>query len=97
MDFFAAEFKKNAKDPNDPQDFGDWLNYSFPNTDLNEAVQAHNLTSSDAVKVATGAAAVAEPAAILAARKKFHNSTMIIPKEKRGNVTLAIAKAEFML
>ncbi|WP_299122396.1 DUF4241 domain-containing protein [uncultured Winogradskyella sp.] len=34
-DFFAAEFKKNAKDQNDPNDIGDWINYTLPNTDLN--------------------------------------------------------------
>jgi hypothetical protein len=30
-DFFAAEFKKNAKDQNDSQDIGDWLNFYLPN------------------------------------------------------------------
>ena len=35
-DFFAAEFKKNATDPDDPQDIGDWLNFHLPNRpDLN--------------------------------------------------------------
>jgi hypothetical protein len=35
-DFFAAEFKKNAFDQNDPSDIGDWLNFSFNNhPDLN--------------------------------------------------------------
>lgn len=34
-DFFAAEFKKNAKEPNNPNDFGDWVNFTVPNTDLN--------------------------------------------------------------
>ncbi len=35
-DFFAAEFKKNAIDQNDPQDIGDWLNFYLPNRpDLN--------------------------------------------------------------
>jgi len=69
----------------------------FSKNDLNGAVLKHNLAASDAAMAATGAAAVAEPAAILAARKRFHNSTMVIPKEKRGNVTLAIVKAEFVL
>jgi len=69
----------------------------FSKNDLNGAVLKHNIAGSDAVMAATGAAAVAEPAAILAARKRFHNSTMVIPKEKRGNVTLAIVKAEFVL
>jgi cobalamin biosynthesis protein CbiG len=69
----------------------------FTKNDLNGAILRHNIASSDTVKAATGAAAVSEPAAILAARKRFHNSTLVIPKEKRGNVTLAIAKAEFIL
>lgn len=35
-DFFAAEFKKNAIDQNDPEDIGDWLNFYLPNRpDLN--------------------------------------------------------------
>lgn len=34
-DFFAAEFKKNAKDQNDPNDVGDWINFKLPNSELN--------------------------------------------------------------
>lgn len=34
-DFFAAEFKKNAVEPNNPDDYGDWINFKIPNTDLN--------------------------------------------------------------
>ena len=34
-DFFAAEFKKNAKDQNDPKDIGDWINFQLPNSELN--------------------------------------------------------------
>jgi len=34
-DFFAAEFKKNALDPTNPHDYGDWINYTLPNSDLN--------------------------------------------------------------
>jgi len=34
-DLFAEEFKKNAKDQNDPNDYGDWINFQLPNTDLN--------------------------------------------------------------
>lgn len=33
--FFAAEFKKNAKTPDDPQDLGNWLNFTIPNTENN--------------------------------------------------------------
>lgn len=69
----------------------------FSKTDLNGAIIKHNIVVSDAVKAATGAGAVAEPAAILAAGKRSRNSTVLVPKEKRGNVTLAIVKAEFML
>ena len=35
-DYFAAEFKKNAKNQDDPDDIGDWLNFTLPNRpDLN--------------------------------------------------------------
>jgi hypothetical protein len=34
-DFFAKEFKKNARQPENPQDDGDWINFNIPNTDLN--------------------------------------------------------------
>jgi hypothetical protein len=34
-DFFAAEFKKNAKDQNDLSDYGDWINFQLPNSKLN--------------------------------------------------------------
>lgn len=34
-DFFAAEFKKNAKDQDDPNDCGDWINFTIPKTELN--------------------------------------------------------------
>jgi hypothetical protein len=34
-DFFADEFKKNATDLNDPNDYGDWINFTIPGTDLN--------------------------------------------------------------
>ncbi|MCW3072386.1 MAG: hypothetical protein JWO44_2276 [Bacteroidetes bacterium] len=30
-DLLAAEFKKNASDPTDPHEAGDWLNFSLPN------------------------------------------------------------------
>jgi len=34
-DFFADEFKKNATHPENPQDYGDWINFTIPGTDLN--------------------------------------------------------------
>lgn len=34
-DFFAFEFKKNARDPNDPKDDGDWINFTLPSGNLN--------------------------------------------------------------
>ena len=34
-DYFAAEFKKNAIKQDDPNDIGDWLNYTVPNTNNN--------------------------------------------------------------
>ncbi|MDH4027256.1 MAG: cobalt-precorrin 5A hydrolase [Nitrospirota bacterium] len=69
----------------------------FTKDELNSASAEHDIKGSAAVKAATGAGAVAEPSAILAAEKEFGRASIIIPKQKRGNVTLAIAKAEFML
>lgn len=34
-DLFATEFKKNAAEPNNPDDYGDWINFKIPNTELN--------------------------------------------------------------
>ncbi len=34
-DLFAEEFKKSAKDQNNPNDYGNWVNYKLPNSDLN--------------------------------------------------------------
>jgi cobalamin biosynthesis protein CbiG len=69
----------------------------FTKDELNNAASHHKLTESSVVKAATGAVAVAEPAALLAAEDNFHSGTIIIPKVRKGNVTLAIAKAEYML
>ncbi len=33
-DFFAAQFKKNAVNPADPKDIGEWLNFNLPNNPL---------------------------------------------------------------
>jgi cobalamin biosynthesis protein CbiG len=64
---------------------------------LNDAVSVYNIAPSEAVRAATGAAAVAEPAAVAGAKKIFDDCTIITPKVKRGNVTLAIAKAKYTL
>ncbi len=69
----------------------------FTKDELNNIAVKYNITASDAVKAATGAVAVAEPAAMLAAGKRFDKIKLLIPKQKRGNVTLAIAEAEFTL
>jgi cobalamin biosynthesis protein CbiG len=69
----------------------------FTKDELNEAISAYHIKGSEAVKAATGAAAVAEPAAILSAKKVCGNIRLIKPKVKRGNVTLAIAEAEYTL
>jgi len=69
----------------------------FTKDELNNAVGAYNMKKSKTVEKATGVVAVAEPAAILSAKKLSNNCILIIPKEKRRNVTLAVAKAEFML
>lgn len=34
-DFFADKFKENAIDKNDPNDIGDWLNFTIPTTENN--------------------------------------------------------------
>ncbi len=34
-DFFAAEFKKNAIDQNDPKDIGNWVNFYLPGSNRN--------------------------------------------------------------
>jgi len=41
-DFFAAEFKKNAIDENDPQDAGDWLNFYLPNKPALNIIMFHS-------------------------------------------------------
>jgi cobalamin biosynthesis protein CbiG len=69
----------------------------FSKNDLNNTALTHNIKPSDIVKTATGAVAVAEPAALLSAKRASGNCVIITPKEKRGNVTLAIAKAEYLL
>jgi cobalamin biosynthesis protein CbiG len=69
----------------------------FTKEKLNDSASAYNIKESKTVKAVTGAVAVAEPAAVLGAKQLFDRVTLIMPKEKRGNVTLAIAKAEFML
>ncbi len=69
----------------------------FSNTELNNAALRYGIAESASVRAATGAVAVAEPAAVLAAARLSDNCALITPKRKRGNVTLAIAKAEFTL
>jgi cobalamin biosynthesis protein CbiG len=69
----------------------------FSKDDLNYVASKHKLTRSKAALAATGAAAVAEPAALLAASRESDSYSLIETKQKRGNVTLAIAKAEFSL
>ena len=69
----------------------------FSKDDLNNAAFTYNIAESEVVRAATGATAVAEPAAVLGAKKRHGNCAIIVRKEKRGNVTLAIAKAEFTL
>lgn len=74
------------------------LNIDFFSKDtLNRIASKYNIAESEAVRAATGAVAVAEPAAVSGAKKTFAHCTIIMPKVKRGNVTLAIAEAKFML
>ncbi|MEW6601577.1 MAG: cobalamin biosynthesis protein [Nitrospirota bacterium] len=69
----------------------------FSKKALNAVSDALGIKGSDLVRSATGAVAVSEPAAVLAAKEASDRVDIIIPKVKRGNVTLAIAKAEFTL
>ncbi len=64
---------------------------------LNSIAREFHIYSSRAVQAATGATAVSEPAAIAAAQDTSNNYEVLIPKIKRGNVTLAITKAEYTL
>lgn len=41
-DLFAAEFKKNAKDQNDPNDIGDQLNFHLPNKPATNIIMFHS-------------------------------------------------------
>jgi len=69
----------------------------FGRDELNRIAGEHDITGSAADQAATGAVAVAEPAALLGAKRISGRFSLIIPKEKRGNVTLAIALAELAL
>lgn len=59
---------------------------SFSPDDLNSVL---GVEESDAVLRATGARAVAEPAALLAS----DGGRLVVPKQKRGNVTVAVAES----
>lgn len=69
----------------------------YTKDELNNMVSEHNMKTSGAVRAATGADAVAEPSAMIAAEREFGNAVIITRKQKRGNVTLAIAQAKYML
>ncbi len=60
----------------------------FTGDELNSLATARGIGGSDAVRSATGAVAVAEPAAILAAG----TDTLLVSKQKMGNVTVAVAE-----
>jgi cobalt-precorrin 5A hydrolase/precorrin-3B C17-methyltransferase len=64
--------------------------YGFPLQSFSpeELNRVEGTARSDTVFRATGAHAVAEPAALLAAGTK----TLIVPKQKKGNVTVAVAE-----
>jgi len=69
----------------------------FPGDRLNAVAEELGIKGSEKVRSATGAVAVSEPAAVLAARQASERVELIIPKVKRGNVTLAIARARYTL
>ncbi len=60
----------------------------FSKDELNKVSQAYNLKGSKVVKSTTGAVAVAEAAAILASGAEG----LLVPKQKIGNVTVAVAE-----
>ncbi len=60
----------------------------FTRDELNSAVSDYGINPSEAVMAATGAAAVAEPAAILAAKKRFQSST----KKEKGERNISDRK-----
>lgn len=41
-DYFAAEFKKNAIDKDNPHDIGDWLNFVIPGSEKHNVVMFHS-------------------------------------------------------
>jgi len=41
-DYFAAEFKNNAEDKEDPNDIGDWLNYNIPDSEDMNVIMFHS-------------------------------------------------------
>ncbi|MBI4850048.1 MAG: cobalamin biosynthesis protein [Nitrospirae bacterium] len=59
----------------------------FSKEELNSAVSTFDLARSKTVEAATGAMAVAEPAALLSAG----SDKLLVPKQKIGNVTVAVA------
>ncbi len=65
--------------------------YGYSLEELNHCVRAHGLEFSEAAEKATGALAVAEPAAVLGAR----GGPLVVPKVRSGNVTLAVALRGF--
>jgi len=60
----------------------------FSKDELNNTVSIYKIKSSKVVETATGAYAVAEPAALLAS----NNYKLLVQKQKMGNVTIAIAE-----
>ncbi|RJR20715.1 MAG: hypothetical protein C4581_03050 [Nitrospiraceae bacterium] len=69
----------------------------FSGDALNAVSDEFGIKGSEPVRAATGSVAVSEPAAVLAARQASDIVDIIIPKVKRGNVTLAIARAKYTL
>ncbi|MBC8412693.1 MAG: cobalamin biosynthesis protein [Nitrospira sp.] len=76
----------------------------YSKEELNRIVDVCSLEVSDAVMKATGAKAVAEPAALISAMSSqglisslSEYCELAVNKQKRGNVTLAIAKVKYTL
>ncbi len=87
-----ATIDKKASEPG-LRDFADKYNLAIVSFSADELNQVRGIEKSEAVFRATGANAVAEPSALLASKM----AKPLVPKQKSGNVTVAVAlkKSEY--
>ena len=81
-----ATIDKKASEPG-LRDFADKYNLAIVSFSADELNQVRGIEKSEAVFRATGANAVAEPSALLASKM----AKLLVPKQKSGNVTVAVA------